>query len=207
MTMMSDEDERREEDERKFTVKDRRWWANGGDEAKAAEESAAAEKPSYVVQLESELAARDQQLGELRDRQRTALAELERARGRIERDAERQVELTRRDLVRGFLDIIDDLDRAIDAAQKPRSTGDHVDGALLQGVELVKRRFLAKLGEQGVLRDDPVGMPFDPARHEAVSMVPVTDPAQNGTVVAVVKPGYIIGSDVLRPALVAVGRA
>lgn len=201
--MMSDEDERREEDERKFTVKDRRWWANGGDEAKAAEESAAAEKPSYVVQLESELAARDQQLGELRDRQRTALAELERARGRIERDAERQVELTRRDLVRGFLDIIDDLDRAIDAAQ----SDDHVDGALLQGVELVKRRFLAKLGEQGVSRDDPAGLPFDPARHEAVSMVPVTDPAQNGTVVAVVKPGYAIGSDVLRPAMVVVGRA
>jgi molecular chaperone GrpE len=197
---MSDEEKQRQADERKtFTVRDRRWSANGGG-AEAPEPEP--EKPSYVVQLETQLAERDQKLAELRDRQRTALAELERARGRIERDAERQVELARRDLVRSFLDIIDDLDRAIDAAQ----TDTHVDGALLQGVELVKRRFLTKLAEQGVTRDDPTGAPFDPARHEAISMVPVTDPAQTGIVVAVIKPGYSIGPEILRPAMVAVGR-
>jgi molecular chaperone GrpE len=198
---MSDEEKQRQTAERNtFTVKDRRWWANGGktDGAEAPEP----EQPSYVVQLETQLAERDQKLAELRERQRTALAELERSRGRIERDAERQVELARRDLVRGFLDLVDDLDRAIDAAQ----TDDHVDGALLQGVELVKRRFLAKLAELGVTPDDPIGEAFNPAHHEAVSMVPVADPAHNGHIIAVIKPGYRIGDEILRPALVAVGR-
>jgi len=55
----------------------------------------------------------------------------------------------------------------------------------------------------GVKRLEPVGQPFDPARHEAVTSV-AAGAAAPGTVVGIVKPGYLIGDEVLRPAQVAV---
>ena len=78
--------------------------------------------------------------------------------------------------------------------------------ALVQGVDMVRRLFLSKLEGFGVTRVDPLGEPFDPARHEAVTMVPTDDPAQDNTVYAVLAPGYVLHDDVLRPAMVAVGR-
>ena len=52
-----------------------------------------------------------------------------------------------------------------------------------------------------------IGQPFDASRHEAISTAPVSDPAQDGRVVAVVKEGYVIGDELLRPASVVVGTA
>ncbi|MEC9070889.1 MAG: nucleotide exchange factor GrpE, partial [Myxococcota bacterium] len=52
----------------------------------------------------------------------------------------------------------------------------------------------------------PTGQPFDPACMEAMSVIPVTDPAQDNTVLATLKPGYRIGDREVRPALVQVGR-
>ena len=52
-----------------------------------------------------------------------------------------------------------------------------------------------------------LGEPFDAARHEAVTTTPVADPSQEGVVIAVLKEGYAIGDEVLRPASVVVGRA
>ena len=76
---------------------------------------------------------------------------------------------------------------------------------LLRGVELVRDQFLAKLESFGVTRVPALGVPFDPQLHEAVSMAPVADPAQAGLVIAVVKEGYAIGEELLRPASVVVG--
>jgi len=53
---------------------------------------------------------------------------------------------------------------------------------------------------------EAMDQPFDPTRHEAATMVPVTDPAQDGIVVGVIRQGYAIGEDVLRPAVVAVAQ-
>ena len=78
--------------------------------------------------------------------------------------------------------------------------------ALLQGVDLVHQQFLAKLESFGVTRVDALGLPFDPAAHEAVTIVPVTDPARDHVVVGIVKHGYAVGDEVLRPAQVAVGQ-
>ena len=80
------------------------------------------------------------------------------------------------------------------------------DPALLKGVELVRDLFLSKLASYQVVRFRDDGAAFDPRRHEAVSIVPVTDPALDDRVVSVIRPGYSIGDDVLRPATVAVGR-
>ena len=97
---------------------------------------------------------------------------------------------------------MDNLDRAIESARQATSPE-----ALLQGVELVRRQFLSKLEGLGVKRIETAGASFDPLVHEAVTTVPAASPDQDGRVVGVVRHGYTIGDDVLRPASVAVAKA
>jgi len=70
----------------------------------------------------------------------------------------------------------------------------------------VYAQFVAKLAGFGVTRIDALDQPFDPTCHEAVTTVPVTDPASDHAVVGVVRPGYRMGDEVLRPAQVAVAQ-
>ena len=103
-----------------------------------------------------------------------------------------------------LLEVVDNLDRAIDAAQAARAdAGD----PLLQGVEMVRQQFLAKLDGFGVTRIPCEGAVFDPLLHEAVVTAPASDPSADGRVVGVITQGYRIGGEVLRPALVAVAKA
>ncbi len=101
-----------------------------------------------------------------------------------------------------MLEVLDNLDRAIDSARQGGSTD-----ALLQGVEMVRRQFLAKLEGFGVKRIEADRQPFDPTLHEAVSSVPAASPELDGVVVGTIRAGYRIGGDVLRPAAVAVAKA
>jgi molecular chaperone GrpE len=71
---------------------------------------------------------------------------------------------------------------------------------------MVQRQFVAKLEGLGVKRIDVAGASFDPAVHEAVSTVPAQSSDQDGRVVGVIRHGYTIGDDVLRPASVAVAK-
>ena len=188
-----------------YQIKDRRWWVRE-DDADRADQGAS--KPTLVSSLEAELADRDRRLRETLERHRETVEEMSRARARIERDAQREVEQKRRDIIQSLLPVVDDLNRAI-AAAGPAPAGaprpPQID-ALLSGVELVRSGFLERLRALGVEREDPSEHPFDPARHEAVSVVPV--PAdRDGAVVATVSPGYRIGEEVLRPARVVVGKA
>jgi molecular chaperone GrpE len=79
--------------------------------------------------------------------------------------------------------------------------------SLLQGVEMVQRQFLSKLEAIGVKPIESTGAHFDPALHEAISTVPAASPDQDGVIVGVVRQGYRIGDEVLRPAAVAVAKA
>ena len=81
---------------------------------------------------------------------------------------------------------------------------DFVRAMTYPGVALVRQQFLATLEGLDVRRLDPAGQPFDPAFHEAVSTVPAASPDQAGLVIGVVRPGYRLGDEVLRPAQVAV---
>lgn len=185
-------------------VVDRRWWAN--QEAQSAGDAAPAAstlKPTYVEELEQKLADKDKQLQDAIARYRQASAEFEDARLRLRREISKDVERGRREILADLLDVMDNLDRALDAA---RANAAGSSAALLQGVELVRRQFLAKLEGFGVTRIESDGQPFDPSLHEAISAVPAASPDQDGIVVGVVRHGYRIGDDVLRPASVAVAK-
>ena len=177
-------------------VTDRRWWARGGDEPVSAEEPKL--KPSYVEELEARIASKDAELHQLLVKYRTANEEFDQARARLRKEVTKDVERGRRALIVSFLEVLDNLDRALDAA------GDGATHPVVQGVEMVRRQFLATLEGLGVTRLAPTGEPFDPSRHEAVATVASTNDFAPGTIVGVVKPGYLIGEDVLRPAQVAV---
>ena len=179
-------------------VVDRRWWARG-ETAAGGSAVEPFEKPTYVQELEARVAAKDEELRATLTRYREANAEFEQARARMRRDVAKEVERGAKAVLADLLDVVDNLDRAIEAA---RSAGS--DPVLLQGVEMVRAQFLAKLDGHGVRRIDAAGRPFDPACHEAAATVPVADPSQDGLVVGVIRQGYAIRDEVLRPAVVAV---
>ena len=181
-------------------VVDRRWWARGDDGPEAAEPRAG--KPSYVQELEQQLAEKDKLAQEFIAKYRQAASEFEESRLRLRREIAKDIERARRDVLSEMLEIVDNLDRAIDSAAKGASAE-----AILQGVEMVRRQFLSKLEGLGVTRIAADGEPFDPAVHEAITTVPTASPDDDGRIVGVVRHGYRIGEDVLRPASVAVAKA
>ena len=188
-------------------VVDRRWWANQENANASASAATAAPslKPTYVEELEQKLAEKDKQLQDAIARYRGASAEFDESRLRIRREIAKDIERGRREILADLLDVVDNLDRALDAARS-NTAPDRID-TLLQGVELVRRQFLAKLEGFGVKRIESEGQKFDPALHDAVSAVPAATPDQDGTIVGVVRHGYRIGDDVLRPAAVAVAQS
>lgn len=181
-------------------VVDRRWWANAA-EASATDAPSRDIKPSYVEQLEQQVAEKDRQVQEYIAKYRQAAAEFEEARLRVRREVSKDVERGRREILSDLLEVVDNLDRAIESARQGATPA-----SLLQGVEMVRRQFLAKLEGLGVTRIEVADQPFDPSVHEAITTVPSTYPDQDGHIVGVVRQGYRIGDDVLRPASVAVAK-
>jgi molecular chaperone GrpE len=180
-------------------VVDRRWWARGDDGAAPAPGGA---KPTYVEELERQLAEKDRIAQEYIAKYRQAAGEFEESRVRLRREISKEIERGRREILADLLDVVDNLDRAIESGARAASPD-----VLLQGVEMVRRQFLSKLEALGVKRIDVIGAAFDPLKHEAVSTVPAASPEQDGHVVGVVRQGYTIGDEVLRPASVAVAKA
>lgn len=181
-------------------VVDRRWWARGEESAGAAEAERST-KPTYVEELERQLAEKDKTAQEYIAKYRQAASEFDESRLRLRREIAKDIERARREILEDLLEVLDNLDRAIDAAGKAASPD-----ALLQGVEMVRRQFLSKLESLGVKRIASEGAHFDPVRHEAVTTVPAASPEDEGRVVGVIRHGYTIGDDVLRPASVAVAK-
>ena len=188
------------DDQSPLRVVDRRWWARG--ETDEAVEEVGVRKPTYVEDLERRLADQAAQLQSVLTDQRRVADEFDSVKQRMRRDTAREVERARRAILAEMLEVVDNLDRAIEAAGRS-ATPD----ALLQGVEMVRRQFLSKLEGLGVKRIETEGASFDPVKHEAVSAVPAANPEDDGRVVGVVRHGYTIGDDVLRPAAVAVAKS
>ena len=190
-------------------VVDRRWWARTEEsQGQESSDDAASRKPTVVEDLEQQLAETRQRLQDVLTDHRRSLDEFEQVKGRIRREVGRDVERGRRTILVEFLEVMDNLERAIEAAKREADASGGIAAVepLIRGVELVRDVFLSKLQAFGVTRTSALGEPFDATRHEAVTTTPVADQAQDGLVVAVVKDGYAIGDEILRPASVVVGQ-
>lgn len=101
-------------------------------------------------------------------------------------------------VVKRYLEVLDDLERALNT--RP-AEGEGAEWSA--GVELVARKLLTILENEGVRSMDPLGQPFDPNLHEAIAQEP-SDGHESGTILEVLQKGYLLGERVLRPAVVRV---
>ena len=111
------------------------------------------------------------------------------------------MERGKRAILVDLLEIVDNLDRAIESGKEARN----VD-VIVHGVEMVRQQFLQRLEGFGIQPIEPLHQPFDPTQHEAIAVVPATRSEDDEKVLGVIRRGYRIGDEVLRPAQVAVGR-
>src|SRR6516165_1521827 len=125
-------------------VVDRRRWREDGEinPAAAPQESL---KPTYVEELERKLAEREKEAEEYLAKYRQASREFEDARARMRKELAKDAERSRREVLISLLEVVDNLDRAIEAAQQAARGTNDTRNALLDGVELVRNQFLAKL--------------------------------------------------------------
>lgn len=100
------------------------------------------------------------------------------------------------DAIRSLLPVLDDLERAVDAAEREAETG-----SWLEGIRLVVQKFRGTLEQHGVEEIHALGQPFDPNQHEAVGAAAGPD----GQVIHVLQRGYTLRERVIRPAMVMVG--
>ncbi|MEX2211121.1 MAG: nucleotide exchange factor GrpE [Gaiellaceae bacterium] len=143
------------------------------------------------LDVESLIAERDEYL---RDLQRVA-AEFENFRKRVARDQESLVARAAERLARELVPVLDDLERALQAAEE------HEEAKLEEGVRLVHRQLAEALRKEG-LEEIPTDGKFDPHVHEALLSRP--SEAEAGTVLEVLQKGYRLGDRVLRPARVVI---
>jgi molecular chaperone GrpE len=147
-----------------------------------------------------ELTARADKADEYLELARRTKADFENYRRRATRDAAAAQERGIARLAKELLPAVDNLDRAVQAAE---SEGNGSADQLVSGIKLVHADVLAALQRAGIERFSPQGEPFDPQLHEALAQQPV-EGATPGTVVEVYQQGYRLGEVVIRPARVVV---
>jgi molecular chaperone GrpE len=160
-----------------------------------------AERPRYPTYVEELMARVTETERRFEERKKQIDQEIARTKARLEADYARQLELEKQKLVLPLLDVLDNLERALDAVAKSGSL-DH----LREGVEMTANLFRARLQALGVGSIPLVGQSFDPNLGQAVSMVEVQDAERDGVVVEELVRGYKMGEQLLRPAQVRVGK-
>ena len=137
-------------------------------------------------------------LAELKDRHLRLAAEYDNYRKRSSRERAELADRAQASFVAKLLDVLDDLDRLVASDPSTPLT------TLREGLNAVDRKLWKELQDAGVERIDPVGTPFDPALHEAVSTTPAPERSKEQMVSATFQPGYQFKGTLVRPARVQV---
>ena len=172
------------------------------DEQVQADEAAADEAVDQSAEETNEepqdpLAAAEAKATENWDRYLRAAAELENVRKRASRDVEKARKFALESFGKELLAVRDSLEMGIEAADAADA------GALLEGKQATLKLLATTLERFGIEQVDPLGEPFDPEFHEAMTMQPAPD-AEPGSVLTVVQKGYTLNGRLLRPAMVVV---
>ena len=130
---------------------------------------------------------------------RTA-ADFDNFRKRTRRELDEAKRQGREELLKDLLPVFDNLERAIQSAQKATDVK-----AVADGVGMILKQFESTLSRTGIARVPTVGAMFDPSMHEAIQQIE-TDEHPAGTVVAEVQPGYREGERLVRAAMVVVAK-
>jgi len=151
--------------------------------------------------LEQALQEARRQADEHQEKLLRVMAEMETLRRRTRLDVENAHKFALEKFVNALLPVVDSLEMGIEAARKEGATVE----TLREGMEMTLKMLIDVLAEFGVARIDPQGEPFDPQRHEAMTMVPSAEHAPN-EVIEVIQKGYSLNERLVRPARVIVSK-
>jgi len=163
-----------------------------------AENEVASTAEEMIASLQSELAEADVKAREYLDGWQRSRAEFTNYKKRIEREQSQTYQMAAAAVIRHFLGVVDDLERAL--KNRPKD-GDGATWA--EGIELIYRKLLSTLESEGVTRMKAEGEMFDPNFHEAIMSEPSQTHA-SGQIIEVLQQGYLQGDKVVRPAMVRV---
>jgi len=149
---------------------------------------------------ESELERLTNELSEVKDKHLRLYSEFENYRRRTSRERLELIGSANADLIQTLLPVLDDFERAMEAAEKSGS------GAEYQGIHLIYQKLLKELQNKGLkAMEDLEGEPFDAEVHEAISQTPAARRKLKNHIVHVVEKGYYLNDKVLRYAKVVIG--
>ena len=193
--------------------------ASADDSAATASESAEPETQAgaaeeSVEQLREALEQAQAEAEAQKDRALRAAAEAENVRKRADRRVENAHKYALEKFVGDLLPAVDSFERAVEAAQKASETpgdaaaGDDAAGiaAVAEGVQLSLKLLTEAMQKQGIETVDPLGAPFDPNLHEAMTMLESAT-AEPGSVMDVFQKGYTVNGRLVRAARVVVAKA
>jgi molecular chaperone GrpE len=158
---------------------------------------------ALVQELEVALTQKTQEHEATREQMLRLMADFDNYRKRTARQYEESRQYAMADLVIALLPGLDNLERALDAAEQDLAPS---SAKIAEGVSMVLRQLKEALAKVGVREVPTRGLAFDPTRHEAVDIVSVPA-SDDGLIVEEVQHGYLLHERLLRPAKVVVGRA
>ncbi len=152
--------------------------------------------------MQEQLSAAQAKVQDQQDSVLRAQAEVQNIRRRTERDVANAHKFALEKFSSDLLPVVDTLERALQSAVD----SENGDDAIREGIELTLKMLTDTLKKHGVEQNDPLGEPFNPELHQAMSMQPNPDMEPN-TVMAVLQKGYTLGGRLVRPAMVVVSQA
>jgi molecular chaperone GrpE len=158
------------------------------------------DKEKEIAELKQKLEGKEKEIKEHHDRLLRLAADFENYKKRAAREKEDWTKFANEDVIRAILPFIDNLERAVNHAQKIADTG-----VLIEGVRLTIQQILQTLNKFGLASFQSVGKPFDPTVHEAMLVVE-TDQHEPNQVVEEFQKGYLLNDRLLRPATVSVSK-
>lgn len=153
-----------------------------------------------VQQLEEERNKLKETALETRDQYLRLQAEWDNYRRRTAKERLELIDNAGRDILTGFLPVLDDCQRALQVLRESDAAT-----AAIEGTELIYNKLMGYLNQRGVERIEARGAVFDTDFHEAVAQFPVEDPEKKNTVIDVTQEGYTLNGTVIRYAKVVVG--
>ncbi len=160
-------------------------------------------KKKYILILEEEyenLKKGSKAKEELEDKLLRLQAEFENARRRLEKEKYEFIKYASEDVIKGFINVMDDFERALNA-----SKNSHDFEVLYKGIEMILKQLEEFLLKKGLTRIETLGGVFDPLLHEALEIV-VDDNRAENTIVEEIQKGYLLNGKVLRVAVVKISK-
>lgn len=172
-------------------------------EEKAPETAPAFEEAAVMAELEKlkeKAAELEEKAKDAEDRYLRLYAETENFKKRMQRDFAEREKFCNEGIIKDLLPVLDNLDRALGHADEAGGSE-----ALTEGVRMVRKQLVDALARNGVTAVESVGLPFDPAKQQAMMQVE-TEEYEEGTVVEEFQRGYFLNERILRPAMVTVAK-